>query len=191
MMNVHRRRRGFTLIELMIVVAIIGLLSSIAIPNFLRYQARSRRSEAYANLAELARAQKAFQAERNIFHDTGVSFPGLVPQGTTKMAWDAPAAAAFDPIGFRPEGQVFYQYGAFTNVSAAGCNTCELCFTAAAYGDVDGDGFVTNVQYVHPAEVGGALVSCTEPILGDPAPVDPITGAIVYDAPAPRSQTDY
>ncbi len=190
-MNVYRRRRGFTLIELMIVVAIIGLLASIAIPNFLRYQARSRRSEAYANLAELARAQKAFQAEQNTFHDTGTSFPGVAPAGTTKQAWDAAASAAFDPIGFRPEGQVFYQYGSYTNVSAAGCNTCDLCFTAAAYGDVDGNNSVVTVQYVHPGQIGGSTVVCTEPILGEPAPVDPITGSIVYDAPAPRTQNDF
>ena len=54
-----RSNTGFTLLELMMVVAIIGLLSAIAIPNFLQYQARSRRSEAYANIVGMVRAQKA------------------------------------------------------------------------------------------------------------------------------------
>ena len=51
-----REKAGFTIVELMIVVALIGVLSAIAIPNFMSYQARTRRSEAYVNLASIARA---------------------------------------------------------------------------------------------------------------------------------------
>ncbi|MDH4229486.1 MAG: prepilin-type N-terminal cleavage/methylation domain-containing protein, partial [Nitrospirota bacterium] len=46
-------QKGFTLIELMIVVAIIGILAAVAIPNFLQYQAKSKQSEARVLLSGL------------------------------------------------------------------------------------------------------------------------------------------
>ena len=55
--------KGFTLIELMIVVAIIGILAAIAIPNFLTYQCKSRQSEAKANLGSIRVGEEAYYAE--------------------------------------------------------------------------------------------------------------------------------
>ena len=92
-------RRGFTLLELMLVVGIIGVIAAIAIPNFIMYQARSRRSEAYTNLSAMGRAQKAFQAERNAYHDTALPFPDPAlynggALGAATMPWDGAAQAA-------------------------------------------------------------------------------------------------
>jgi type IV pilus assembly protein PilA len=55
-----KRQDGFTLVELMVVVAIIGLLSAVAIPNFKKYQAKSKTSEAKLQLSAVYTAQQAF-----------------------------------------------------------------------------------------------------------------------------------
>lgn len=56
-------KKGFSLIELMIVVTIIGILAAIAVPNYQRFQAKARQSEAKSNLAALYAAEKAFFSE--------------------------------------------------------------------------------------------------------------------------------
>ncbi|MEX1298378.1 MAG: type IV pilin-like G/H family protein [Desulfotignum sp.] len=62
-----KNKKGFTLIELMIVVAIIGILAAIAIPNFMNYQCKARQSEAKSNLGAIRVAQETYMAENNTY----------------------------------------------------------------------------------------------------------------------------
>lgn len=73
------RKSGFTLVELMIVVAIIGLLSAVAIPNFLKFQARTKQSEPKANLKALFVAQRTYFMERDAY-TSSVSLLSWVPE---------------------------------------------------------------------------------------------------------------
>lgn len=59
---------GFTLVELMVVVAIIGLLSAVAVPNFKKYQAKAKVAEAKLQLSALYTAEQAFFSDFNMYH---------------------------------------------------------------------------------------------------------------------------
>lgn len=140
MFKAFRKQEGFTLIELMIVVAIIGILAAIAIPNFLTYQMKSRQSEAKTNLGAIKTSEVSWQGERGCFL-TVARWPALaLPAGGTKsgpqtwfpggagpavtaagpQGWCVGAAAAgvttgsFADLGFQPTGNVLYQYATGT-----------------------------------------------------------------------------
>jgi type IV pilus assembly protein PilA len=117
--EVHMLRKiakGFTLIELMIVVAIIGILAAIAIPNFVKFQCRSKQSEAKTNLKAMFTAQESYRAEFD-----------------TYWALTTTQAATTNEIGFTPKGQkIRYSY-------AAAATTNGFTSTATGSNDVSGD----------------------------------------------------
>jgi len=162
MRTLHTRKGGFTLIELMIVVAIIGILAAIAIPNFLQFQLRSKTGEAKTNLAAIRTAEEGYFAEFNNYV-VAPSTPGTTATAN-KRVW--PTGTSFDQLGWSPEGEVFYNY----DVAAAGSS-----YTIAATGDLDGNTAPTSdYGYVHPAPGGtaglaGAIGTCVAGGVYNPA----------------------
>lgn len=169
------RRGGFTMVELMIVVSIIGLLAAVAIPAFQNYQNRSRRAEAFANLGAIAKLEKAYFSEYSayVIPVGGGSWPGpgAGTLGSAKRAWIPAAETAFANVGFRPDGAVFYDYD--VNIDTAQCPRSD-CFTTTAYGDADGNGLLSLVMYAQPDASGAVTLNPGYPALG--LPLDPLSG---------------
>ncbi|MBX3250824.1 MAG: prepilin-type N-terminal cleavage/methylation domain-containing protein [Myxococcales bacterium] len=145
---------GFTLMELMIVVAIVGILAAIAIPTFTAYVQKSRTTEATTFLAEIKQRQEAYRAEFNQYADVMNPQPSTIPRGGQQIGWD-PTQAEWQQLGAAADNAVRFQYDTFAGLPSqavsgglAGCgggagtgvDNTEFWFVAQAVGDLDGDG---------------------------------------------------
>ena len=129
-----RNRKGFTLVELMIVVAIIGILAAIAIPNFLNFRLKAKTSEAKSNLGAIRSTEVAHFAEWSFWVANQDFTPHDLATRTgnaAKVTWIA--STRFSILGFEPEGKVFFSY------NLEGSNFPNSGFTSQALGDLDAD----------------------------------------------------
>jgi prepilin-type N-terminal cleavage/methylation domain-containing protein len=151
----QHRRRGFTLLEMMIVVVVVGILAAIAIPSFRAYLYRSRTSEAYTFLAEIRQRQESYRAEFGQYCSvsaapgtapgSGAWAPTALPRPGEKLAWVP--TPGWTELGAVPDGPVSFQYRTTagppgTNPGIDGFTGAEFWFVAQARADLDGDGEV-------------------------------------------------
>lgn len=139
-----KANRGFTLIELIIVMTIISILAAIAIPAYIGQQKKAARTEAYSNLETLRLLEEQFFAENGRYTITlgtcGANNPGNV---ATIQTGGGDATNALP--GYRPGNDTSYSYCIEQNINLNGVATATPCFRASAYGNagtrVTGDVF--------------------------------------------------
>jgi len=173
--------RGFSLIELMIVVAIIGLLASIAVPSFMKFQGRTKQSEAKTLLKTAFTIEKSYYSENDAYNtmgsEVGFSFEQanryFYRLGPCTSTWNRPGAApaaGYDCLSqdsTRFPGTLAAPAALSTTLSGNAPNvpgiggTCPSCgFSAGAVGNVDTD-TVLDVWFISSGSGSGSAGPCT------------------------------
>jgi prepilin-type N-terminal cleavage/methylation domain-containing protein len=162
--RIQRSRSGFTLIELMIVVSIIGLISTIAIPGYQKMTMKAKRSEREYTFTSISRAiQQYHTVNERFWYNFG---------GGTSYAYgpmNPPPSPSYNgqkkqfiknyvtPIGWnnvdwQPEGYVYFHYQV-AGYAYPGTSTSYYYITA--YTDLDGDGVINQKQHLWVLESSG------------------------------------
>lgn len=147
-------QQGYTLIELMVVVTIVGILAAVAIPSFNGYLKKSKTSEATAFLGSIKERQAAYYAEFGEFCNVNSKNPPGTPSEDAQT-WQS--QANWLTLGAGPDtAAVYFQYNSFAGLPGAGqtppsvsggaiddsrgYDTSDFWFISTAVGDLDGDG---------------------------------------------------
>ncbi len=173
--RVRTPRAGFTLLEILSAVAIVGVLVTIAIPAFLTYQLRTKTAEAKTNLSAIRTLENSYFTEYESYAAAAAE-PPVIP-GSLSAQFDA-AGSDFATLGFAPEGRVYFSYGVRVSDDGVG-------FSADAGGDIDSDGLVQFWGFTKPdgagvrppGEVGCAVSQLTVDQVG---PCSPAAGRTLF-----------
>ena len=132
--------RGFTMIEMIVVVAIIGILSAIAIPMLISHQLRAKSTEAKTNLSAIRVVEEANFSETGLYLPAAAE-PRLIP-GSTPAVFDA-VGSDYATLGWAPEGRVYFSYAVAVSDDQSG-------YTADAAADIDANGLIQLWGYSKP-----------------------------------------
>jgi prepilin-type N-terminal cleavage/methylation domain-containing protein len=156
-------QKGFTLIELMIVVAIIGILAAVAIPAFMDYMKRSKKSEAALQLNKIGKNNKRVYSETSSFVTTSAAAKPAKPGGggccggpnnKCAVVTDWATVPAWASLDFQIDEPSYFYY-----TYTGGTTT----FAATATGDLDCDNTEITYTLNGTATSGNPAVSLTEP----------------------------
>ncbi len=151
--ELRKHNKGFTLIELMIVVAIIAILAAIAIPQYRKFQLKSKTSEAKTNMGAIRTCEESYAAEHDRYYLVGPA-PETSIASTTRD-FDVVSetnCAHFADIGFKPAGKVYYNYGVKEQNGSGNLTTAANVNSACPIGAIT-DGEATHGIHDNTADI--------------------------------------